>query len=342
MTFWAVRAGAAGEREDFALENNVVVVGWDGVPDLSALDSRADIKEVLRQIYPGEGDGRLANWAGQLFSFAHRIQINDIVALPRKGSGLVAFGIVSGPYCYVPNGPDMTLHQRPVQWLDKNVPRTNLPQDILYSLGSTLTVFKVERNQAEARIRSMIEGGGLPAAAEPDLHRDAEVDELLQIDIERQARDKMIDYIGSKFKAHNLERLIEEILKSKGYVTSRTGPGADGGIDILAGRGDLGFDKPRLAVQVKSSAAPTDVSSVRELQGVMRTFSADVGLFVSWSGFKGVAPIESRRDFFQLRLWNAEDILDKIIENYDRLPKQVQAELPLKRVWTLVEEDADA
>ena len=52
-------------------------------------------------------------------------------------------------------------------------------------------------------------------------------------------------------------------------------PGADGGVDILAGKGPLGFDPPRLVVQVKSQDAPVDVGVLRELQGVMHQFNAD-------------------------------------------------------------------
>jgi len=80
---------------------------------------------------------------------------------------------------------------------------------------------------------------------------------------------------------------------------------------------------------------------VRELQGVMRAFGADMGLFVAWGGFRGSAPRDARRDFFQLRLWDAEDVLNQILQLYEKLPSDIQAELPLKRVWTLVEEELD-
>jgi restriction system protein len=73
----------------------------------------------------------------------------------------------------------------------------------------------------------------------------------------------------------------------------------------------------------------------------MQAFGADMGLFVSWGGFRGTAPRDARRDFFQLRLWDAETVLDQILKCYDRLPSDIQAELPLKRVWALVEEDGD-
>jgi restriction system protein len=103
----------------------------------------------------------------------------------------------------------------------------------------------------------------------------------------------------------------------------------------------LGFEHPRLAVQVKLSQSPCDVNSVRELQGAMHQFGADLGLYVAWGGFRGTAPRDARRDFFKLRLWDAETLLDELLRVYDRLPSDLQAELPLKRVWTLVEEEPE-
>ena len=37
MTLWLVRAGKHGEREELALENDIAVIGWDELPDLSGI-----------------------------------------------------------------------------------------------------------------------------------------------------------------------------------------------------------------------------------------------------------------------------------------------------------------
>jgi len=220
----------------------------------------------------------------------------DLVALPRKGTGTVAFGDVSGPYRYDPEAPPSARHQRPVNWIDKEFGRQRIENDIRLSLGSTLTVFQVRRDGAEQRMRSLLRGEAAKAGATPREITAAD-SELAAFDLERLARDRIIEYIGQKYRGHRLEELVEAVLRAKGFVTSRTPPGADGGVDILAGRGHLGFETPRLAVQVKSSDSPADVSQVRELQGVMRAFGADLGLFVSWGGYRGTAPRDARRDF---------------------------------------------
>jgi restriction system protein len=133
--------------------------------------------------------------------------------------------------------------------------------------------------------------------------------------------------------------LVDAVLQAEGYVTHLSPPGPDGGVDILARRGSLGLDGPKLCVQVKSSAAPADVSILRGLQGTMSTFKADEGLLVSWGGFNRTVQQEARLSFFSVRLWDADDLVAAIERNYDRLPKELQGELPLKRIWALVIEE---
>lgn len=68
-------------------------------------------------------------------------------------------------------------------------------------------------------------------------------------DLEELARDQIARLIEARFKGHGLTRLVEAILKAQGYTTYRSPEGADGGADILAGAGPLGFGAPRLCVE---------------------------------------------------------------------------------------------
>jgi restriction system protein len=101
----------------------------------------------------------------------------------------------------------------------------------------------------------------------------------------------------------------------------------------------MGFDPPRLCVQVKSSNDPIDVKVLRELQGVMQNVSAEQGLLVAWGGFRQSVLAEARRQFFNLRLWDSGDLVSELLQHYEQLPKDLQAELPLKRIWALVPEE---
>lgn len=51
MTLWLARAGKLGEREDFALQNNVVATGWDQMGDLTLLHGRAELDGMIAHLY---------------------------------------------------------------------------------------------------------------------------------------------------------------------------------------------------------------------------------------------------------------------------------------------------
>jgi restriction system protein len=95
----------------------------------------------------------------------------------------------------------------------------------------------------------------------------------------------------------------------------------------------------RLCVQVKSSTSPVDVKVLRELRGVMQKINAEYGLLVSWGGFNKNCLKEAKDDFFMIRLWDSGDVLNDIFKYYDKFDDELKAELPLKRIWSLVLEE---
>jgi len=339
MAVWMVRAGRNGEREDLALSDNVVVIGWDELPDLSGVQSREEVERLMLEHHPDAKPKTLVNWSGQVWSFVGRIEAEDLVVLPLKTRSAVAVGRPSGAYEFRPDNPPGARHVRPVTWVRDDIPRTAFDQDLLYSLGAFMTVCQIRRNHAEERIRAIAEGKPAPTVSEPPSDASVEEDASETIDLAAFAQDQIRTFIGQRFKGHDLSRLVDEILQVQGYRTELSPAGPDGGVDIIAGKGPMGFEAPRLVVQVKSSDAPADVRVLRELQGVMKNFGADRGLFVSWGGFKSSVYQEARTLFFEIRLWDADDLIEALAENYGQLPDDLQAELPLKRVWTLVLEE---
>jgi restriction system protein len=198
-----------------------------------------------------------------------------------------------------------------------------------------MTVCRVQRNNAEERFQAILRGGKDPGLTAPPAV-DETTGEEVPTDIEQLATDQIRGHIERQFRGHDLARLVDAVLRAEGYITLVSSPGADGGVDILAARGTLGFESPRLCVQVKSSASPADVGVLRELQGTMQTFQAQQGLLVCWGGFKASVVREARMSFFSVRLWNSTDLIDAVLRNYDRLPAEFKGELPMKKIWALV------
>jgi len=334
MTLWLVRAGRHGEREQVALQHGVALIGWHELDfDLSRVGSRDELKSEMAKVYAAKTERTINNWATQVWTFVKEIQKGDLVVLPLKVQSGIAIGRVTGGYEYRKDMPSDAHHVHPVEWL-KTLPRTAFDQDLLYSFGAYMTVCQVQRNDAERRVQTILEGKKVVVAKGP------QPEEMAESDIEQIAHDEIAKYISQKFKGHDLATLVEAILQAQGYkVTERSKPGPDGGVDILAGRGQFGFDSPKICVQVKSQDSALDVTALRSLKGLLQDFGADNGLLVSWGGFTGKLLDEARRSFFNIRLWDQGRLVDALLENYERVPDEVQAELPLKRIWTLVREE---
>ena len=199
------------------------------------------------------------------------------------------------------------------------------------------TVNPVRANNAEERVRGMLKGEEDVLVPTPKGQNEDGSDTTP--DIEEFTRDQIRKYINSKFKGHGLARLVGGVLEAQGYKVRVSPEGPDGGVDIIAGKGALGFESPRLIVQVKSTESPIDVGVLRELKGVMSTFNADQGLIVTWGGYRSSVNNEIGREYFKIRLWDSDELVKQLQDNYDVLSDDIQAELPLKRIWTLVAEE---
>ena len=328
MAVWLVRAGKYGEREQLALEQKVSVIGWSELPDLSGVNTKEELEALFKQKYPDATQSSISSYVGQVWAFRDRIKSGDLVVLPVKSRPVIAIGRITDDYQYRTDLPEDARHTRPTKWIRTDIPRSSFDQDLLYSIGAAMTVCQITRNDAEKRITVMLEGEIKPPPP-PTL------------DIEQYAQDQLKDFISRKFRGHDLARLVNELLRAQGYKTHLSPPGSDGGADILAGGGPMGFDPPRLCAQVKSQDSPVDVGVLRDLQGTLKNFSAEQGLLVSLGGFKSTVLSEARRIYFEIRLWDTNDLMQNLLENYERLHEDIRAELPLKRIWALVPEEAE-
>jgi restriction system protein len=343
---YLTRAGKRGEDEEFALEHGSAVIGFQEVPSLEGTKDYDAVLKIVRDRLPNKKPRAIGNIAGQLWAFAVAMNKDDFVVLPRKLTSQVAIGRVKGPYRYQKVAGDLR-HTRPVEWVRPDVPRTAFEQDLLHSFGAFMTVCNISRNDAERRVAAVLTGkpdpGPTVALEKPKKPGDAPptVDPEEVPDLGQLAHDQIVAHIQTRFAGHSLATLVDAVLRADGWVTKLSPPGADGGVDILGGRGSLGLDDPRLCVQVKSQNAPADVTVYRTLQGTMQTYKAEQGLLVCWGGFNKVVLAEAKQGHFTVRLWDSRDVVEAVYRTYGHLPAEIQADLPLKQVWMLVPEDTD-
>ncbi len=331
MAVWVIRGGS---YEEEALEDGKTSIDYDISKDLKDAQTRDDVRNLVHQVLPHVDNKRIGQITGQLWNFKSSIDNGDLIVMPRKGQPTIAIGEMAGDYVYLTDRPEH-FHMRRVTWINKEVARNSLDLDLKGSISSIVTVFRPKAEDAEERLRAIAKGLHLPIGHEVNGSGDGE-EVGLSVNLEEEASNRIRDYIGVQFHSHDFTRLVAAVLQAQGYAVEVAPPGPDGGVDIVAGSGSMGFDPPRICVQVKSGIQTTGASVLRELKGTLNSFGADYGLLVSWGGFTGEAQREGRKSsYFNVRLWASEAFLKVLFENYDRLPASLKAELPLQQVWLL-------
>ncbi len=338
MALWLIRAGKHGEREQLAQEKNLAIIGWEKLGDLSNLKDRDMLRQKLEQTYPDAGNNRIRNHESQIWPLLSTIKNGDLVVLPLKTRPSILIGEVTDEYQYRQDIAEAPLHTRPVKWL-KELPRSSFDQDLLYSFGAFMTVCQIQRNDAEKRIKNLLTTSSFREKQSETKSEPIEEENLNTNDLTQLADDQIRNWIGRKFTGHELTRLVKYLLEAQGNKVFMSPPGPDGGIDLLAGKGDIGFEPPFIAVQVKSGNQQVGTPEINQLGGVISKVGATHGLLVSWSGFKGTATREIASHYFKIRFWDSSDVIRLVQEYYDRLPEEIRAEIPLRKIWTIVADE---
>jgi restriction system protein len=116
-----------------------------------------------------------------------------------------------------------------------------------------------------------------------------------------------------------------------GYKTRVSREGSDLGIDILASPDGFGFESPRIIVEVKHRSGTIGSKEIRNLVGGRH--ASDKGLFVSTGGFTKDARYEADRANIPLMLWDLDDLVQALVENYENADQETRTLLPLTRLF---------
>lgn len=230
---YLARAGANGEDEEYALENNLAVIGFRDVPTLAAAKDYDDVLKIVEQVMPGAKPRAIGNRAGQVWAFSVAMKPGDIVVMPRKLTSQIALGIASGGYEFRMVREELR-HTRGVKWVRPDVARTVFSQDLLYSFGAFMTVCNIARNDAERRLGVILDGKPDPGFLQQLVTPTKSSPETIQAeepssDLQQLVQDQIERHIQSRFSGHALSGLVEAVLKAEGWVTRLSPPGADGG-----------------------------------------------------------------------------------------------------------------
>lgn len=340
MALWVVRIGKYGEYEKRFLDDGRIYLCWSQLNyDLSTVAEREGLRKLISQYYPEALDRTVANYVGQIWGFVHSIHLRDWIIVPFKSNKTIHVAEVTGPYVHNPPGPEPLYHYREVKWVANDLPRSIFDQDLLSSFNGLSSIFQVRRPDGEDRVRKMGASGWIPTGKSPPCNAPDDNPPTDLEDLEQSARDAIGKHIIQLYKGHGLATLVDAILRAQGYTTFKSPEGPDKGIDILAALGPLGFGRPRICVQVKSTDSRVDSPTLFQLIGSMQDVQADQGLLVSWGGFTASVNKEIPAQFFRVRLWDQNTLIDELLAVYDKLDEDLRAELPLKRIWTLAAQE---
>lgn len=347
MAVWLVRAGAQGEYEQKFIQDNKIFITWDDLnTSLVEFKTRDSLIAKLALLDSDAKPKKLMNHASQIWPFANTMQIGDRVILPSKIQPVIYIGKITSNYKFDSKADNPFYHSRSIKWLAEPVPRSHFSQDLLYSFGAFMTVCRITRHDAEARLNQMEANSWQPetkkqiiTSSNLNSNDEAIAEELVDSDLEELGHNQIVKLIEAKFKGHQLTLLVKSILEAQGYTCWQSPEGSDGGVDILASDGHMGFGEQKICVEVKSGDGLVDRPTVDKLIGAMTKFNASQGLFVSWGGFKSNVQKELASSFFKVRLWTQRDLLNQLFLNYDKLSADIKLELPLKQIWTVTSSD---
>lgn len=322
---WMVRAGEGGSLVQSFLEQGMVAVGWRDVGDLRKLASREQILQTIVTAYPAYKPQKAAITASHLYRLASEIRDGDWMVTYDPEARLYHLGVVVGAYSWDPARIESHPHSRQVRW-ERSVSRDALSIPTRHRLGSIATLFEI----APAAAAELLAGGNGEAATIAAASDEAEssVEDSLA-DIQTRAKEFIKDMI-IKLEWDEMQELVAGLLRAMGYKTRVSPAGPDRGKDIIASPDGLGFEQPRIVVEVKHREGRTPAPQIRSFLGGRH--KDDKGLYVSTGGFTSDALYEADRAPIPLTLMGIDEVVESLLDNYDKMDADSRALVPLTRV----------
>jgi restriction system protein len=335
---WMVRGDSGNLFDDFH-DNGCVAIGWHELATAQPGMSRTDLFAIYRKARPEFKTGTITSGVGQVWRFLNEIKLTDWVVTYNPSTRKYLVGEIYGEPKSYPRPEEHMTWTRDVTW-HSEIDRDALSAPTKRALGPTLTIFQISASAAtEIRARAQkqeiadIRTAGIPIVDEngdpiPEDLDDQE--EAVRQDVEAQSIEFIKDRI-SKLDWDDMQELVAGILRAMGYKTRVSPPGSDRGVDIIASPDGLGFSPPRIVVEVKHRRGQMGSKEVRSFLGGRH--NDDRGLFVSTGGFSKEARYEGDRAKFPMMLWELDDIVRHIVENYEALDAATKQLVPLKRLY---------
>ena len=143
---WVVRAGKDSQAHDQYINRSLVGVGWNKLGDLTGVTTLDEIRDRMREEYPGEPDGYYGTCSAEVLHVVHRMAVGDYAMYAVRDSDDVILGRIVSEFVHSPE--EVFAITRRVRWLQL-LSREHLPGRVQKSLRATMGCFEVSEPEEE-------------------------------------------------------------------------------------------------------------------------------------------------------------------------------------------------
>ena len=317
-----IRAGDDNELIPIWKEKGIASIGWPKLGDPKRFQFKDEMIEKAAEVYAESKPKSRNSWVNQVWRFSRDIKKGDKIITYFKETREYLVGTVTNGHFYDESiGNPAYPNNIKVDWEEITVERDTLSQAAKNSLGSVLTVFRVDDWGSE--IEQLLEH----PFVEPEKTDEVEESEIIQ-DLVNKALVMVQDKVD-KLDPWQMQELVGGLLQAMDYNVKVSPKGPDGGVDVLAFKDAFGFEKPIIKVQVKHRKSSASAPEIQQLLGA-NPIDAN-SLFVSTGGFTSHAEGIAKHN--SVRLVDLEELVDLVVKWYEQMPNDVRALLPLQKMY---------
>ena len=338
-TLWVVHIGKDDKIPLRARDEGFVCIGWTEMGDLSRYPTREAMKAAMAKTWPAWKVGKVRNCHGQVYRFAHEMQIGDPIVFPIWPTSEIAIGRIKSGYRFMLPGDE--LHEldyanvRDVEWI-KIVPRTVFSKAALHSFGAFSSVST--SNDYLEEVVAIVSGETPTPADKAKVPAGGKSGELVTDDDEEAtdlfetATQETEDYLLKAWHRTGaaFEHVVAAVLEAIGYTATVTSASKDHGVDVIAHPDPLGLEQPFVKVQVKSGTSTIGEPAVSQLIGSLS--EGEKGILVSLGGFSADARAKAR-NCARVSLVDAKQFVSLFLDHYEKLDPSWRAKFPLSHVY---------
>ncbi|ASF41327.1 restriction endonuclease [Halobacillus halophilus] len=322
--WWMVRAGDNNELIPVWEEQGIASIGWPQLEDPKQFQSKSEMIDMADEVYEESKPKSRSSWVNQVWRFSRDIKKGDKVITYYKETREYMVGTVAGDHYFDKSIGDSNYPNHiDVDWEEVTVERDLLSQAAKNSLGSVLTVFRVDEWGKE--IERLVES---PFLEPEDIDEDDEEESEIIQDLVNKALVMVQDKVDN-LDPWQMQELVGGLLQAMDYNVQVSPKGPDGGVDVLAFKDAFGFEKPIIKVQVKHRKSSASAPEIQQLLGA-NPIDAN-SLFVSTGGFTSHAEAVAKHN--SVRLVDLEELVNLVVKWYEQMPNDVRALLPLQKMY---------